>query len=150
MEFVTLEEVIAFAVEREETAYRLYSRAAEISGSPSAKKMFLELAQEEATHKDVFARIDADKLDDLKVCKLPEATIGQYLKDVPFRPDMNYQEILTFALKAEESAYQLYKAAAGATENQKLQKTLLAFAEVELAHRRKIEALYDEHVLTEG
>lgn len=150
MDFVTMEEVIAFAVEREDTAYRLYSRAAEISANPSAKKMFLELAHEEATHKDVFARIDADKLDDLRVCKLPEATIGQYLKDVPFRPDMNYQEILTFALKAEESAYQLYKAAAGATDNQKLQKTLLAFAEVELAHRRKIEALYDEHVLTEG
>jgi rubrerythrin len=145
-----MEQVIAFAVEREDTAYKLYSRAAEISANPSAKKMFLELAQEEATHKDVFARIDADKLDDLKVCKLPEATIGQYLKDVPFRPDMNYQEILTFALKAEESAYQLYKAAAGATDNQKLQKTLLAFAEVELAHRRKIESLYDEHVLTEG
>ena len=150
MSFISMEEVVAFAVEREETAFQLYSRAAELSVNPSAKKMFLELAQEEATHKDVFARIDADKLEDLKLCKLPEATIGQYLKDVPFRPDMSYQEILTYAMKAEESAYQLYKAAAGATDNSKLQKTLLAFAEVELNHRRKIEALYDEHVLTEG
>ena len=56
----------------------------------------------------------------------------------------------TFALKAEENAYQLYKAAAGMTEDPKLQKTLLTFAEVELNHRRKIEALYDEKVLTEG
>lgn len=150
MSFISMEEVVAFAVEREETAFQLYSRAAELSVNPSAKKMFLELAQEEATHKDVFARIDADKLEDLKLCKLPEATIGQYLKDVPFRPDMSYQEILTYALKAEEGAYQLYKAAAGATDNTKLQKTLLAFAEVELNHRRKIESLYDEHVLTEG
>ena len=63
---------------------------------------------------------------------------------------MNYQEILTFSLKSEENSYQLYKAAAGMTEDARLQKILLSFAEVELGHRRKIEALYDEHVLTEG
>lgn len=150
MSFVSLQEVIDFAIEREETAYQLYKRAAELTVNPASRKMFEELAQEEATHKDVFARVDPDKLDELKVCKLPEATIGQYLKDVPFHPQMTYQEILAYALKTEESAYQLYKAAAGMTEDPKLQKTLLAFAEVELNHRRKIEALYDEKVLTEG
>jgi rubrerythrin len=30
MNFVTLEEIISFAVEREDTAYRLYNRAAEL------------------------------------------------------------------------------------------------------------------------
>jgi len=148
--FISLQEVIDFAIEREETAYQLYKRAAELTISPASRKMFEELAQEEAAHKDVFAKVDPDKLDELKVCKLPEATIGQYLKDVPFHPQMSYQEILAYALKTEESAYQLYKAAAGMTEDPKLQKTLLAFAEVELGHRRKIEAMYDEKVLTEG
>ncbi len=150
MSFISLQDVIDFAVEREEAAYELYKRAAELTVSPAARKMFEELAHEEATHKDVFARIDPGALDELKVCKLPEATIGHYLKEVPFHPQMSYQEILTYALKTEESAYQLYKAAAGMTEDAKLQKTLLAFAEVELGHRRKIETLYNEHVLTEG
>jgi rubrerythrin len=36
------------------------------------------------------------------------------------------------------------------TEDPRLQKTLLTFAEVELGHRRKIEALYEDKVLTEG
>lgn len=150
MSFISLQDVIDFAIEREDAAYELYTRAAELTVSPAARKMFEELAQEEATHKDVFARVDPGKLDELKVCKLPEASIGQYLKEVPFHPQMTYQEILAYALKTEESAYQLYKAAAGMTEDTNLQKTLLAFAEVELGHRRKIEALYDEHVLTEG
>jgi len=150
MSFISLKEVIEFAIEREETAYQLYKRAAELTVSPAAKKLFEELAQEEAAHKDVFAKVDPDKIDEMKICKLPEATIGQYLKDVPFHPQMSYQEILAYALKTEESAYQLYKASAGMTEDPKLQKTLLAFAEVELGHRRKIEALYDEKVLTEG
>jgi hypothetical protein len=36
------------------------------------------------------------------------------------------------------AAYQLYEAAAGMTEDPKLQKTLLTFAEVELGHRRRL------------
>lgn len=150
MSFVSLKEVVDFAIEQEEGAYQRYKRAAELTESPAARKMFEELAQEEATHKEVFSKVDPDKIEEVNVCKIPEATIGQYLKEVPFRPDMGYQEILTFALKAEENAYQLYKAAAGMTEDPRLQKTLLTFAEVELGHRRKIEALYEEKVLTEG
>lgn len=150
MSFITLKEVIEFAIEKEEEAFQRYKRAAQLTESPAARKLFEELAQEEATHKEVFAKIDPEKIPEIEVCKIPEATIGQYLKSVPFHPQMDYQEILTFALKAEEGAYQLYKAAAGMTEDPKLQKTLMTFAEVELGHRRKIEALYDEKVLTEG
>ncbi|SJZ54185.1 Rubrerythrin [Trichlorobacter thiogenes] len=150
MSFISLKEVVDFAIEQEEGAYQRYKRAAELTESPAARKMFEELAQEEATHKEVFSKVDPDKIEEVNVCKIPEATIGKYLKEVPFRPDMGYQEILTFALKAEENAYQLYKAAAGMTEDPRLQKTLLTFAEVELGHRRKIEALYEEKVLTEG
>ncbi|MDK9717158.1 MAG: ferritin family protein [Trichlorobacter sp.] len=150
MSFISLKEVVDFAIELEEGAYQRYKRAAELTESPAARKMFEELAQEEATHKEVFSKVDPDKIEEVNICKIPEATIGKYLKDVPFRPEMGYQEILTFALKAEENAYQLYKAAAGMTEDPRLQKTLLTFAEVELGHRRKIEALYEEKVLTEG
>lgn len=150
MSFVTLKQVVDFAVEREEVAYLMYKRAAELTESPAARKLFAELAAEEATHKEVFSRIDPDKIADHNSCALPEATIGRYLREVPFRPQMTYQEILTFALKAEEEAYQLYKAAAGMTEDPVLQKTLLTFAEVELGHRRKIEGLYNEKVMTEG
>jgi len=150
MKFVTLEEVIRFAIEREDTAYKLYKRAAELSTSISAKKMFEELAQEEATHKDVFVKIDEDKAESHKICTLPEASIAKYLADVPFRENLSYSEILAYALKTEESAYQLYKAAAGMTDDPKLQKVLMNFADVELGHRRRLEAIYEERVLTEG
>lgn len=150
MKFVTLDEVIKFAVEREDTAYKLYKRAAELSTSIASKKMFEELAAEEATHKDVFSKIDQEKAENHKLCKLPESSIAKYLADVPFRADLTYSEILAYALKTEENAYQLYKAAAGMTDDPKLQKVLLSFADVELGHRRRIEAIYEERVLTEG
>jgi rubrerythrin len=148
--FITLDEVIKFAIEREETAYNLYKRAEELSTTIAAKKMFAELAAEEATHRDVFSKIDVNKAENHKLCTLPEASIAKYLTDVPFRADMTYPEILTFALKTEESAYQLYKAAAGMTDDPNLQKVLMNFADVELGHRRKLEVIYEERVLTEG
>jgi rubrerythrin len=148
--FVTLDDVIKFAIEREDTAYKLYKRAEELSTTVAAKKMFAELAEEEATHKDVFSKIDEDKAENHKLCTIPEASIAKYLSDVPFRPDMSYQEILTFALKTEENAYQLYKAAAGMTDDDRLQKVLMNFADVELGHRRRLEVIYEERVLTEG
>jgi rubrerythrin len=43
MEFVTLEEIIKFAVQREEIAYQLYTDAAAKSTSISAHKMFEEI-----------------------------------------------------------------------------------------------------------
>lgn len=150
MKFVTLDDVVKFAVDREDTAYKLYKRAAELSTSISSKKMFEEMAAEEATHKDVFSRIDTEKAEQHKLCTLPEASIARYLADIPFRADLTYSEILAFALKTEENAYQLYKAAAGMTDDPGLQKTLMAFADVELGHRRRIEAIYEERVLTEG
>ena len=150
MTFVTLEDVISFAIEREDTAYKLYKRAAELSTSIAAKKMFEELAGEEAAHRNVFEKIDEDKAENHKLCMLPESSIAQYLADVPFRDNLTYSEILAFALKTEENAYQLYKAAAGMTDDPKLQKILMNFADVELGHRRKIEAIYEDRVLTEG
>ncbi len=148
--FVTLDDVIKFAVDREETAYKLYKRAAELSTSISSKKMFEELAQEEATHKEVFSRIDIEKAEQHKLCTLPESSIAKYLAEVTFRPDLTFNQILAFALKTEENAYQLYKAAAGMTDDEKLQKVLMNFADVELGHRRRLEAIYEERVLTEG
>jgi rubrerythrin len=149
MNFVTLEEVISFAVQREDTAYRLYQRAAELSTSIASRKMFAEMAAEEAGHKDVFGRIDLEKAEHHRTTRIPDMKISQYLVDVPFRADMTYQEILTFAMKAEESAFRLYEAAAEATEDPKLKKVLQVFADVERGHKARIEQLYDEHVLTE-
>lgn len=150
MNFVTLEDVIKFAVDREDTAYKLYTRAAELSTNVASRKMFEELAQEEATHKDVFCKIDEEKSENHKLCTLPESSIAKYLTDVPFSPNMTYSAIIASALKTEENAYQLYKAAAGMTDDPKLQKLLMNFADVELGHRRRLEAIYDERVLTEG
>lgn len=150
MGFVTLDEVIKFAVKQEEKAYQLYKNAAAVSKSISAKKMFEEMAAEEAGHKVVFGKMSVEKAEAHKAITIPDMKIAKYLVDVPLKPDMTYQEILTYAIKAEESAYQMYTIASEETNDLDLKKVLTVFADVEKGHKIKVERIYDEHVLTEN
>lgn len=149
MAFTTLDEIIKFAVQREETAYHLYKTAAEKSTSIAARKMFEEIAAEEAGHKEVFSRVDLAEAVRHSSGRIPDMKLAEYMVDIPLRPDMNYDEILRHAMKTEENAYLLYTAAAELTDDAKLKKTLLAFADVEKGHKRRLEDIYDEKVLTE-
>lgn len=148
--FVTLEEIIAFAVKREETAYRLYQQAAEKSTSIASRKMFQEMAAEEAGHKEVFSRIEVAESAGRASARIPDSKIAEYITDVPLRPDMSYDEIIRYAMKTEENAWRLYLAAAEVAEDPKLKKTLEAFAEVERGHKKRLEEMFEERVLTEN
>lgn len=150
MGFVTLEEVIKFAVQREETAVQLYTKAATLTTSIASRKMFEEFAAEELGHKKVFSQMDLAKAEQYRASTIPDMGISKYLVDIKLTPDMTYPQILQFAIKTEENAYQLYKAAAEGTDDPQLKKTLEVFAEVELGHKKRIEGIYDEHVLTEN
>ena len=149
MGFTTFEEIIKFAVKREDTAYRLYKTAAERAESLAARKMFEEMAAEEAGHKTSFEKLDLQQTESYKFTKQADMKLAEYMADIPFKEDMSYPEILRFALKTEESAYKLYAAAAEMTEDPKLKKMLLVLADVEKGHKHRIEAMYDEKVLTE-
>lgn len=150
MKFVTLEEIIKFAVQREEEAVQLYSEAARLSTDIASRKMFESFVAEETGHKTVFSNIDIAKSEQLRSQKMPDMGISKYLVSIPLRPNMTYAEILQYAIKVEDNAYHLYKAAADATDDPQVKKTLQVFAEVELGHKKRIEDIYDARVLTEN
>ena len=149
MGLTTFEEIIKFAVKREETAYRLYKTAAERAQSIAARKMFEEMAAEEAGHKHSFENLTLGQAENHTFSRHADMKLAEYMADMPFREDMSYPEILRFALKTEENAYKLYAAAAEMTDDPKLKKLLLVLADVEKGHKARIEAMYDEKVLTE-
>lgn len=150
MEFVTLEDIVKFAMQREEEAVQLYTEAARLSTDIASRKMFESIVTEETGHKTVFSNIDIAKAEQLSSQKLPDMGISKYLVSTPLRPNMTYAEILQYAIKTEDSAYHLYKGAAEGTDDPQLKKTLLLFAEVELGHKKRVEDIYDAHVLTEN
>lgn len=146
----SLSDVIKFAIEREDMAYRLYSTAAKNTESISARKVFEELAHEEAGHKKSFEHIDTSMIEGYSIVDRPDMKLADYMEHIPFRDDFTYPEILQYALKTEDDAYKLYNEAAKAVDDSKLNKLLNVLADIEKGHKRRIEELYDKHVLTEN
>lgn len=150
MEFNSMQDVLAFAMEKEDDACLLYKSAAEMSTSVSARKMFLEMAEEEAGHKRLMEKLDKSKVEAYKFKKVPDLKISEYIHDVQYRNDMTYQEVLIYAMKGEEKSYRLYSEAASHTDDPDLQRLLLLLASEEKKHKFHLEALYNDKVLTEG
>ena len=150
MSMETLQEILDFAMDKEDASYRLYHEAAVKAGSISARKMFEEMAEEEEGHKRLVAKLDRDVVARYAFPHVPDLKIGDYLHEVAYRPDMTFQEILIFAMKEEERAFQLYTRAETMTGDPELKQLLLMLANEEKRHKFKLEALYDDKVLTEG
>ncbi len=150
MSLDTLQEILDFALDKEDASYRLYHEAAEKAGSISGRKMFQEMAEEEAGHQRLIARLDREIVARYTFPRVPDLKIGDYLHEVTYRPDMTFQEILIFAMKEEERAFRLYRQAETMTSDPELKRMLLMLANEEKRHKFALEALYDDKVLTEG
>lgn len=145
----TFENVIAFAAENEKAAFELYETMKDAAKKQSAKVMFGELAAEELKHKRFFEGVTAKNMPDVQLKEVIDLKISDYLVDVEFKPDMEYQDILIMAMKREESAVKLYNDMAAQTENPKLGKLLRFMAQEEAKHKLRLEIEYDENVLGE-
>ena len=146
---ITFEDLIRFAIEEESGAIELYTRMSGVVEKPNAKVMFDELAAEEAKHKEFFGKLSRESMPDLPLEKIADLKISDYLVDIPFRPEMEYQDILIMAMKKEESAVKLYNDMATKVQEPELQKLLKFMAQEEARHKLRLETEYDDIVLAE-
>jgi rubrerythrin len=149
VEFRTIEDILEFALEKEDAAYRLYKSAAKMSVKASAKKLFEEMAEQEASHKRFIQQLDKEKIAQYAFKNIPDLKISEYLVDVPYREDMTYQEILVYSMKSEEKSCRLYSEAETLTDDPELKKLFLMLANEEKKHKFYLESIYDDKVLTD-
>lgn len=149
MEFRTIDDILEFALEKEDASYRLYKSAAIASLSPSAKKLFEEMAEQEAAHKRFIQQLDKEKIAEYKTPSIPDMKISDFLVDVPYRDDMSFQEILVYAMKCEEKACKLYADAENMTDDEELKKVFRMLASEEKKHKFRLESMYEDKVLTD-
>ncbi|MEI8355647.1 MAG: ferritin family protein [Deltaproteobacteria bacterium] len=149
MEFGTIEDILEFALEKEDASFRLYKSAAKMSASPSARKLFDEMAKQEEEHIRFIKQLNKEKIALYKLKKVPDLKISEYLIDIPYREDMTYQEILVYSMKGEEKSCRLYNEAEAMTDDPELKKLFLMLANEEKRHKYILESIYDEKVLTD-
>ena len=147
--FGSVDEILDFAIGKEEEAVQLYTRLASQTRKSWMRQVFEEFANEERGHKEKLLAIKQGKLLLPAAEKVMDLKIGDYLMDVEPSPDLDYQDALILAMKEEKAAFKLYSDLAAATDDDSLRATLLALAQEEAKHKLRFEIEYDEHILTE-
>jgi rubrerythrin len=147
LEINSFEEAISFAKEKENGAIHFYESARQMTENPSSKVMFQEMADEERRHFKLLDEMKADDIASFPIEKVPDLKISQYTEDIPFSPDLGYQQILIVAMKKEEEARRLYSDMANMATDPKMAKLFSVLAQEEAKHKLKLESEYEDHVL---
>ncbi|MBN2246550.1 MAG: ferritin family protein [Candidatus Aminicenantes bacterium] len=150
MALKNFEEIIQFAIKREEDAIRTYGEMAEKTNMPGLKKLLIDLQSEEKNHKKMLENISQEKLKSYEVKKVPDLKITDYLLEEPIEPEMNFQELLIYAAKKEQRAADLYSELASQAQDDDMKKTFEFMVQQEKSHKLKLEKEYEDHVLDEG
>jgi len=151
MKLDTVEQILDFAVANEEDAAKFYTNLANKMSREHMKEVFLDFAEEEKGHKAKLLAIKEGKQVLFANQQVPDLKIGDYLvDDTGPSDDLDYQEALLVAMKAEKVAFRLYRDLASATDNPTLKEILLGLAQEEAKHKLRFEIEYDDNILKDN
>jgi rubrerythrin len=142
------DDVVRFAIEKEEKAMDYYQKCSERAGNPGIREFFREMAVEEQRHRDMLRDLNPSKLDEIKLERVEDLHISEYLIDVSFKENITYQEALMLAMKKEEKASAFYASWKDKCMHEKTAKLFEMLALEEMKHKRRIETMYDDEILT--
>jgi rubrerythrin len=145
--FGSVENILDFAINREEEAIKFYSGLASKTDNKQMSQVFTDFAREEQGHKKKLLAVKEGKRLMLAQQKIQDLKISDYLIEVTPGPDVTYQEALIIAMKKEKAAYRLYNDLASSTDNQDLKSLFLSLAQEEAKHKLRFEIEYDNHIL---
>ena len=151
MSFNTVDELLDFAISEEEKASEFYVGLADRMDRPWMKKIFVEFSREELGHKAILEGIKKggdlqplqEQILDLKILE------GLQTGEAP-TDNIDYQQALIIAMKAEKEAYILYTSLAELARDEKAKSVLYRLAQEEAKHKLRFEMEYDEIILQEN
>lgn len=147
---IHFEEIIKFAIDREQEAVEFYQDLQKKVKFQSQKEMLIELEKMEEGHKTMLKNLLKKDFDDIKLKEVKDLKISDYLVEKDPTEDMDYQDILIVAMKREEFSTKLYKDLATKIQDEHTEKLFLRLSQEEAAHKLMFEKLYDEQILKEN
>jgi rubrerythrin len=152
MKVDSAEKILDFAIANEERAAEFYTALANRASTPSMRKAFLVFAEEEQGHKAKLLQIKAGKRLLAAEKNIANLGLAESIDDEAARisDDMDYQQALIVAMKAEKAAFRLYSGLALACDDPGLKEVLLGLAQEEAKHKLRFEIEYDDNILKEN
>ena len=144
----SMNDVVGFAIEKEQKTMDFYRDCARRAKNPGIRAFFEEMAKEELRHREMLEDLEPQGLSDVLLEKTEDLHIGDYLVDLVFHPDITYQDALILAMKKEQRAHDFYVHWLGRCINEKTAALFDFLANEEARHKRRLETIYDEEILT--
>jgi rubrerythrin len=149
-EFGSAEEILEFAISKEQEAQDFYRRMADRAQRAGMAELFKDFVAQEASHEAKLKGVQKGRKALVPGGKVPDLKIAEYTAPVEPGPEMDYQDALDVAMHREKAAFALYTDLAEATEDAELKELFTALAQEEAKHKLFLEREYDEHVLTDN
>jgi len=153
MDEARFEEIIEFAISKEQQAIDFYTNAGDALAKPHLRRILLDLAEQEKGHKRRLEGLrdhGASEVSRHIVGEIPDLKIADVTEGSEIGPDSDYQDLLGVAMKREEKAHNLYTLLASKSTEPELRELFDLLAQDEARHKLALEKEYDEHVLTDN
>jgi rubrerythrin len=152
MNFESIEEILTFAIEKEQEAAAFYEEIARQESFAGAQKTFLEFAAEERKHKALLEDFEGkkDKIAAYKLKWIPDLKRSDYMVEMAYEKGMHFADILRLAMKREEKALALYNALQRQSDRDEYRKVFKILAQEEAKHKKFLETMYDDSMAEQG
>jgi rubrerythrin len=147
MDLSNFQDILKFAISREEEAIASYGKMSEKTQSPGLKELLLELQEEEKNHKRLLEGITDSKIESFEIKEITDLKISDYLTEEAPAEKMTFQDLLIFAAKKEQEAVELYSNLEHNAQDEELKKLFQFLIQQEKTHKLKLEREYDDHIL---
>ena len=138
----SMADVLDLAIAGENESAELYTKMAAMVENPWMRQTLEGLAQEELGHRK---KLKAVKTGWRTLARedVGDLGIAEALEDVKPHPNMDYRELVAFAIKKEAASHGLYARLASIFSEPELHETFEALAKEEAGHKRRFEMEYE-------
>ncbi len=148
--FNSTDDILNFAINREQESVDLYERLSKEAPTPQMRDVFTSFAAEERGHKKRLLNIQSSGQFKMMEKHIQDLKIEDYLVDVSETVGLTYQAALILAMKKEKAAFKLYMNLAAKVDDPLLKSLFETLAQEESKHKLSFEIEYDEYVLREN
>ena len=142
MKIKSVDELLDFVIIQEIRAYELYIRMASIVKNPWMNKVLESFAREELQHKQKLEAVKANKIV-LEQIDVEDHVSNNTLENTKPHADMDYSELLAYAIQKENRSYRLYTSMASKFSEPEMRDIFLKLAQEEANHKQRLEFEYN-------
>lgn len=141
-EFNSIRSILEYAIGEETRAREFYDQLARRVKKEDVRVALKKFASDELRHRLRLEGVrDGDVI--LEDEEIGSLGIADSLREVKLHTDMTYKELLAYAIKKEQQAFQLYTRMARRAQDPVVREVFNHLAQEEAEHKLKLEIEYD-------